>query len=42
MVRPAMADLVIGGRRSRRQYVVRAASLAGALAVAAGIVAWFI
>jgi isopenicillin-N N-acyltransferase-like protein len=42
MVRPAMPDLVIGGRRSRRQHVVRAASLAGALAVAAVIVAWFI
>jgi hypothetical protein len=42
MVRPVMADLVIGGRRSRRQHVVRAASLAGALAVAALIVAWFI
>jgi hypothetical protein len=42
MVRPAMADLVIGGKRSRRQHALRAASLAGALAVAAVIVAWFI
>src|SRR5258705_12213270 len=37
-----MGDLVIGGRRSRRQHVVRAASLAGALAIAAVIVGWFI
>lgn len=42
MVRPHMGDLVIGGRRSRRQHVVRAASLAGALAIAAVVVAWFI
>lgn len=42
MVRAHMGDLVIGGRRSRRQHVVRAASLAGALAIAAVVVAWFI
>jgi isopenicillin-N N-acyltransferase like protein len=37
-----MADLVIGGKRSRRQHVARAAAVAAALAVAALIVAWFI
>jgi hypothetical protein len=37
-----MPDLLIGGRRSRRQHAVRAASLAAALAIAAVIVAWFI
>jgi hypothetical protein len=37
-----MPDLLIGGRRSRRQHAMRAASLAAALAIAALIVAWFI
>jgi hypothetical protein len=37
-----MRELVIGGRRSRRQHVVRAALFAAALAVTAVVVAWFI
>ncbi|MBP6628164.1 MAG: hypothetical protein KA297_01960 [Kofleriaceae bacterium] len=37
-----MSDLVIGGRRSRRQYALRALLLALALAIAAVVVAWFI